>query len=284
MIKKLDITARNLFLTLTEGNRYLLLETDFIHKPAEQVDDVDFFTEKEWLWDNTFLDEHQEDGPLLVKMDEDSSLLTEYLNNWAPKNAAILLLSHYDIDKVLQHLQSIILIMKPDGNQSRLRLHEPRKLAGLFDALDEKTQSTLMGPIEHILWLENCGHDQTWYQTSNKSPHLPRHNEVRWFHFNHEHMNRLNKFEEEWFIRSLAWQIADEHKLGIEQAQQQTNTLCQQALQNGFTAEQDITEYCSLHLKHPEIVNNRSCTILLQEQSIPPHARLARIQRQLRLI
>ncbi len=281
-LTKLNDTQRNLSMTLLPGYRYLLLETDLINKPYDKVSAIDFFTTKEWLWNNTFLEQHQEDGPLLVNMEEDSALIPHYLSTWAIKNAAIMLFSPFELDTVMAHLQSIILIMMPDGNQARLRLHEPRKLAGILGALDSETQSSLMGPIEHIIWLENCGQDQSWYQADNKMPHLPVNTGLRWFCFNETQIQSFNRFEESWFIRNLAWKIAEQHNLEINTAQTETEALCKQALKDGFRAEQDITDYCHLQIQHSDKLNTGHCSILLKEQSIPPHARLVRVQRLLR--
>ncbi|MFD4841070.1 hypothetical protein ACFWP0_26450 [Achromobacter sp. NPDC058515] len=58
----------------------------------------------------------------------------------------------------------------PDGEQSLMRLHEPRALRGIAEGMDPETLDTLLGPIDHWYWCEwNEGHGD-WYVMDQGAP------------------------------------------------------------------------------------------------------------------
>lgn len=260
---------------------YLLLETEFFEDAWSDVCDIDFGTSKRWVWSDTFLDEHETDGPLLVELDSNSPLIPYYIDNWSIENSAVVIKTPYSMELLIQHLQSLILIMLPDSTQAKMRLQEPRKLAGILNSMQKDTDYiALMGPIQEIIWRENCGKQSRWLGALNEQTHEPKHtkDDMFWFQFQQEHMDIINTNEALYFIHQLAWKISEQFDIDIKDAIEKTHQYTKEARQSGFLQDSEMEHYVSLRFDFGDFNTDDTAKSLLVDQNYEPGGRLQQVR------
>jgi len=112
--------------------------------------------------------------------------------------------------------------------------------------------SDLMGCIEQFVWLENCGLDEAWLETTNPSSHAPRYDiyDENWFVFTEEQNEIIEEHEEHYFCKKLSWELQDSFRIpvSIDDAYKQIVKLNEEAKEQGFFKEKDKQEYIRLRL------------------------------------
>lgn len=260
---------------------YLLLETEFFEDAWSDVCDIDFGTVKRWLWSDTFLDQHETDGPLLVEVNNNSALISHYIEHWSTENSAIVIKTPYSMELLIQHLQSLILIMLPDGTHAKMRLQEPRKLAGILNSLQKDTDyESLMGPIKEIIWCENCGKQTRWLGAMNDKMQEPKHTkeDMFWFQFQQEYIDKINTNEALYFIHQLASKVSEKFDIDMKEAIDKTHEYTKEARQSGFLQDNEMEHYVNLRMDFGDFRNNETAKSLLIDKNYEPGGRLQKVR------
>jgi len=237
-----------------EKKLFLFLESDYFENSQEEVEEMDINANTTLLWENSQLwHEHRANGPLIVETSNSSPIFKKFIEEWSEENRGVIMLSDYSLKEVTQHLQSLIFVTEPNGTLTRLRLYEPRKLRGVLNAMQEPNAlSDLMGCIEQFVWLENCGLDEAWLETTNPSSHAPRYDiyDENWFVFTEEQNVIIEEHEEHYFCKKLSWELQESFRIpvSIDDAYKQIVKLNEEAKEQGFFKEKDKQEYIRLRL------------------------------------
>lgn len=261
---------------------FLFLDSDYFENSVDEVKAIESQVTIALLWEDSPLwDEYKYDGPIIVQLNEDSQLITYFIENWAEENAGIILQSSEKLEDVFKHLQSLIFTAEPDDTLTRLRLYEPRKLRGLVDAMQEDEQlESFMGSIEKFIWQENCGEESTWLTTENPKPHPAKHDisDEHWFAFSKQQNDIIAQNEVRYFFRSLAWQLSDDFELEIEDAQKQSEKLTREARTMGFMENDDMEGYVRLRMQYGDFRSNQTVKEHLNNTEYKPGGRLTKIK------
>lgn len=238
-----------------EKKLFLFLEADYFENAQEEVEEMDINANTTLLWENSRLwHEHKQNGPLIVETSNSSPIFKKFVEEWSEENRGVIILSNYSLKEVTQHLQSLIFVTEPNQTLTRLRLYEPRKLRGVLNAMqEENTLSDMMGCIEVFVWLENCGLDEEWLQTTNPNPHAPRYNihDENWFMFTEEQNVILFQNEEAYFCRRLSWELEGSFPIpvSIVDAENQIVKLNIEAKEQDFFKDVEKEAYIKLRLE-----------------------------------
>jgi len=261
---------------------FLFLDSDYFENSVDEVKAIEFHARIELLWENTPLwDKFKNDGPILVELKEDSILIPYFFENWSNKNTGVILQSSFTLEEVFQHLQSLIFTEEPDMTLTRLRLYEPRKLRGLINAMQTDTYlEAFMGPIEKIIWQENCGKEISYLKAENPKPKKPKHTiaDEHWFKFTKAQNDIIAQNEVRYFFRNLAWQLSEEYNLEIEDAQEKSEKLTREARRTGFLEHIDMETYVKLRIEHGDFRKNPKVQESLNNKDYRPSGRLTEIK------
>jgi len=259
-----------------EKKLFLFLEADYFENAQEEVEEMDINANTTLLWENSQLwHEHRANGPLIVETLNSSPIFKKFIEEWSEENRGVIMLSDYSLKEVTQHLQSLIFVTEPNGTLTRLRLYEPRKLRGLLNAMQEPNAlnalSDLMGCIEQFVWLENCGLDEAWLETTNPSSHAPRYDiyDENWFVFTEEQNVILFQNEEEYFCRRLSWELEESFPIpvSIVDAENQILKLNIEAKEQGFFKDVDKETYIRLRLEYGNFTMEDDVKKILENKS-----------------
>jgi hypothetical protein len=186
---------------------YLLLETEAVEEylamqageeasPPTLLDGVkqhDFATLTRWVWNDTEYGAYATRGPLLVQFEPGSALDGVFRDEWAVKaDAGLFLASQAQMDEVVGHLRSILLVALPEGNLARLRLQDTQALASVLLGLLPSRAAMLLGPSGTVVWRENTGQASRWWRFRSEE-RAEDHAEVGGvFQFSDIEMNRID--------------------------------------------------------------------------------------------
>ncbi len=269
----------------TENQYYLLLENDHIDL-YKMIKSIDFYTHVRFLWENTFLDEHKEESPFLIQFDKNSLLIEAFIKIWTKENLGILIESSFSPKQLQQHLQSILLVRLPDGTQARFNLHEPRKLAGVLNALEtEERYQSLLRPIKTLYWQENCGTRSTWYQAKQANSQAPiyTHNDMRWFMFNKEEIKQMDEHELSYLSCELISELElnDDFmkKLYGEDIKEYVNRGIKNAHRLQLYKEENIKHYLLLCATHPHRASNQEFINIIVDTKSDEDFRLSQLEK-----
>lgn len=263
------------------GDRvFVFLDSDYFENSTSEVLDIEHHALVRLLWeDNPLWDEYKHDGPIVVEIPHQSPLINHFINHWAPQNRGIIMLSRFSQNQVFQHLQSLTFVSEPDNTLSRLRLYEPRKLRGIIDAMGKDIQQ-LMGPVEKLIWQENCGNHSVWLEVENTDAFPPGYTikDEHWFAFSEKQNAIINKHEEKYFSDHLSWQLGTQFNLPVDEASRQASALIKEAKTKGFYKEVDIETYAKLRMKYGDFGRDRTILSHLSNTDFEPGGRLTKIK------
>ncbi len=294
---------------LLEDKAYKPLAADAIEFPPvknikQLISDIDKFTWSCWVWEESIRDDQKEQGPILVKVDvesePESDLLTHFTAKWANQNGGILLTSDYSLDQLQQHLRSLM-ILANSGGATSFSIHRPQQLTTIFAVLEQSRGSEMLGPIEAMFWLENCGsasstYTPQWYQATNLQPHTPQHQETEWFYFETSQTAEMNRLAEIWYQQSLLHTIQADIEQGdykgqtLNHLKQYSATDLELMIKNGIDHSRKIgikdqtlmQQYIQMTLYCPEKVRTDSVQEMLANTTLHPNLKIKKARQKVK--
>lgn len=287
----------NKLISESQINVFFLLETEVVEdalyeKPKPDadeipdvkriddiIDDVDFHSISEWVWLDSKWDDNKEQGPYLVQLASNSALIEFYMTVLAPIDGGIIFTSKSDLDDLQKHFKSIMTVRLPDNDIAYFRLQEPLKLVGVLGALSESRASDLLGPVNQVFWLENCGAKSCWYHATNSSDDKNNEDQgLEWFKWEREEMKYIDDYDLKHFKNSifntLSQQIDSGEYMGIdlghlkkyneEELRKIIDKGILSAKSQDFTNEERMKEFIFMWLHAPEVMNSSAAHQIVQ--------------------
>ena len=306
-LDKIEIQNESLSSSLT---KFLLLDTEIIEDddyPApdnnadslpvardivEIMRDIDLNTTRDWLWQDTYLNEHYERGPILVEIEPDSALIPYFWDKIYTLNAGVLITSTFTREQVLEHLKSILTVRLPSNSEAQLKLQYPLKHVGVFSALNDLRLSSLLGPIKNIYWTENCGPKSRYYKITNPAEHAPKNKAPNWFQWSDKEIELINAYDLQYFKQSISNTIeiyieAGEYNgLPLDHLHSvETNELLEiidKGIQTGNNLKIEdkacLQEYIKLNILNPYFFKQDSTKALMHDTNVNQFERMSRLQ------
>ena len=254
--------------------------------------DTDLNTTRDWLWQDTYLNEHYERGPILVEIEQDSALIPHFWDKFSSINAGVLITSSFERAQVLDHLKSILTVKLPNNSEAQLKLQYPVKHVGLFEALNDLRLSSFLGPIKNIFFTENCGPKSRYFKVTNPAEHKPKNKSPNWFKWSDDEINQINNHGQQFFKQSIHNTIVKFIETGTYNDKPldhlhsvESNELLEiidKGMQTGKTLKIEdkdcLQEYIQLNILNPYFFKQDSTKTLITDTDIDQYERMSRIQ------
>jgi hypothetical protein len=202
------------------------------------------------LFSGTELDAHLAQGPWLIQLASDSSVLSAYRQS--PEQwPGVLLSSAQPVEELLAHLRQMLVVQFEGNRKGILRYYDPLVASYLFPATDAIT--SWLGPIEQLFW-----HSATWAERSENTSH--------WWNLRRDSAGPmvpktgglvLDKLQvaalERQELEAFAYQYWLKHSYACFS---QVYGYLLQGLAAGFDEEQSLNPYLALRLAHPRHIHH----------------------------
>ena len=166
------------------------------------INEVDPYTSDTQIWEDTPFKDFKDIGPYLSRFHSESKIIDKYVSLWGDWHAGVFI-DAISEEALISHLRSLLLVNMPEDGEVHYRFQEPRKLAGILNALDSKERlSELLGPIKRVFWQQNCGADKAYFFIENPNPQINE-QEMAWFDFTETEKQKINAAELAWYKRSI---------------------------------------------------------------------------------
>lgn len=223
---------------------FMLLELD--EPLLQQIYQLEPDPQPHALFADTDLDAHIEQGPWLIQLTQDSSLLSAFRQT--PEQwPGMLFSSAQPVNELLAHLREMLVVQFDGNRKGVLRYYDPQVASYLFPATE--AVASWLGPIEQLFW-----HGATWEGRSEKISH--------WRSLRVESTNSrtppigglvLDKMQ----IAALERQHLEAFTYGCWQKHSyarfaQVLDYLQQGLAAGFEDEKSLGAYLELRFTHPQ--------------------------------
>jgi len=263
---------------------YLLLDGGLSLSLLDDTMNLHFPESRRWVLENTEFDSEKESGLLIQSMDEEDIFLNHYVQQWSTEHLGIIIESKAGIDKLQQHLLNTISVDINDSKDLFFRWHEPRKLAGLLNTLNNEQVSSLLGPISKVYWCEYAHDEAHWYEFENL--HIDNHPVQTHITIEKDQIEQLDEYDLYYYSRSLSRELIDEDKrpesITEEHFARAVLKNIKDALAINITHEDDVNHYIRIQLEHSNtIAEDKSIRAIFRDETLPPWKRLEKIQREL---
>lgn len=262
-------------LKLRDGeHHFLLLSSGLFKNVLSEVSKIDFYCNKRWLWEDTPYDEHKTEGPLLLKVDPKSKLLTQYLQQYSELDQGVLIISAASIEDVRAHLQKFLQVFI-DQRAVRFRIEDPRRLAGVFTALNKDRLAYFLGPVSRVVFRENNFDQSRWMMTINKTSAEDK--VLKDFSFSSAEIKTIEKYQLRYFLKKCARELEIEFSIGPEQSFELAKTYAGKAMHAGFTEEANTVEVVKAMHAYRDFNDSEDFEAILY-QEIPESRKLYEIR------
>jgi len=266
---------------------FLLLDGGLNLNLLDDVMNLHFPASRRWVLEGSEFDGEKESGTLLQEMDDDGIFLKQYNEQWSTSHLGITIETRVYIDSLQQHLKNTIAVDTKDSKNLFFRWHEPRKLAGLLNTLNNEQVSSLLGPISKIYWCEYAHDEAHWYEFENlhsDSQPLQTHLTI-----NQDQIEQLDEYDLYYYSRRLSRELISEDKrpesITEEHFARAVLKNIKDALSINITEEDDINHYIRIQLEHSNtIAQDKNIRAMFRDESLYPWERLEKIQQELEKI
>ena len=258
---------------------------------SEIIGEVDPHTIDTQIWEDTPFDDFKNIGPHLSHYHGNTKLIEKYLSLWGDWHVGVFV-DALSEDALIDHLRSLLLVNMPEEGEVHYRLQESRKLAGIINALDsEERVSTLLGPIKSMVWQQNCGADQAYFQVQNPNPHETN-DSMGWFSFTPSEKQKIDKAELIWFKRSIVSSVlktVENDATQVEHLKKYKPEEIESFLDNGYEAarkkkiysEDGLRFFLINSLYYPEFMNDKDAARIVNQEHWVESKRLNQLKEML---
>ena len=266
---------------------FLLLDGGMNLNLMDDVMNLHFPVGRRWVLEDTAFNDEKESGTLLQEMDDDGIFLDKFNQEWSSQHLGIILETRGTIEDLQQHLKNTISVDTKDSKDLFFRWHEPRKLAGLLNTLNNEQLSSLLGPISKIYWCEYAFDEAHWYEFENLSEgHNPLQGKIV---ITKDQLSQLNEYDLYYYSRTLSRELINEDKrpesISEEHFARAVLKNIKDALALNITHSDDINHYIRIQLEHSNtIAEHKEIRAMFTDETVPPWQRLDNIQQELEKI
>lgn len=267
-----------------DKQHFLLLDGGLNINLHDEVMNLHFPVSRRWALEGTAFDNEKENGILIQEMDDDGIFLNQYVQQWSTDHLGIIIETSETISKLQQHLGKTITADLDDSKDLYFRWHEPRKLAGLLNTLNNEQVTNLLGPISKLYWCEYAHDEAHWYEFQNLNTQTtPAAGKL---YISKDQLSELNEYDLYYYARTLSRELISEDKrpesITEEHFVRAVLKNIKDALAINITHSDDINQYIRIQLEHSNtIAQDKDIHAMFRDESLPPWQRLEKIQQEL---
>ena len=266
---------------------FLLLDGGLNLNLLDDVMNLHFPVNRRWALENTAFHDEKENGILIQEMDDESIFLNQYIEQWSTEHLGIIIETSSPIDMLQQHLSTTISADTDDSKDLFFRWHEPRKLAGLLNTLNNEQLTKLLGPINKIYWCEFAHDEAHWYKFDKLNKVLSFTNGQ--LHLSKDQTEQMDEYDLYYYARTLSRELIAEGKrpesIDEEDFARAVLKNIKKAFAINITHSDDINHYIRIQLEHSNtIAEHKEIRAMFTDETLPTWQRLENIQQELEKI
>ena len=266
-----------------DTQHYLLLDGAQIDNLMQTLYQLEPTPEFHWLYEGTRFAELTDAGPVLVATQPDSLLSQHFEKHWST-TAGVTLNSHAPVDKLIQHLTSLVHVGVHGGVNVLFRYYDPRILYLWLMDMSDRQRNSVLGPVAQFrLWSSD-----DWHDFSRSAPSVAQqYADTPWLQLSDAQLAKLNQAKQQVFEQSLlehmdTWFPDCLANAGASERQDWVRACCVRANEYGFSAAADIVRWAGLlgicGADFPDASEHASYRALLRQPGMLPAEKLDAIK------